>query len=71
MIHDKHKPEFVSADSLIETFGDQAYHKGLRMHFEALRADDIEASRALAQANIELMKRGFHKKPRIVDEPKP
>lgn len=58
-----------TADALIETFGDQAYHKGLDMAVEALRSGDKLSCRELCQANIELMKRGYHKKP--PEPPKP
>jgi len=51
----------LSADELIAVFGDQAYHQGVRMTVEALHAGDKEACRMLAQANIELLKRGYHK----------
>lgn len=54
-----------SADDLIQTFGDQAYHKGVRMALEALCHGDPVACRALSQANIELIKRGYHKHPRL------
>jgi hypothetical protein len=57
-----------TADSLIEAFGDQAYHKGLRMACEALQADDRGACRSLCQANLELMHRGYHKKPKENDD---
>lgn len=50
-----------SADDLIAVFGDQAYHKGVRMVVEALQIGDKEACHALAQANIELIRRGYHK----------
>lgn len=53
---------WVTADSLIEAFGDDAYQKGLRMAVEALQAGDKDASRAISQANIELIRRGYHKK---------
>lgn len=60
---DENKPQWVTADSLIEAFGDQAYHRGLRMAVEALQAGDREACRTLAAVNLELMRRGFHKNP--------
>jgi len=50
-----------SADDLIQTFGEQAYHKGLKMAVEALRNGDRESSNRLARANLELIKRGYHK----------
>jgi hypothetical protein len=50
-----------TAESLIEAFADQAYHKGVRMAVEALRSGDRAACRALAAANIELINRGYHK----------
>lgn len=53
-----------TAQGLIDAFGDQAYHKGCAMTIEALRAADQASSRALAKANIELIKMGYHKKPR-------
>ncbi|MGH9665768.1 MAG: hypothetical protein ACRD9L_15185 [Bryobacteraceae bacterium] len=52
-----------TADSLIQAFGDQAYHKALKMTIEALQADDIESCKALAKATRELLIRGYHKKP--------
>ncbi|MGH9665555.1 MAG: hypothetical protein ACRD9L_14110 [Bryobacteraceae bacterium] len=54
-----------TADSLIQAFGDQAYHKGLRMTVEALQSDDMESCQALAKATRELMMRGYHKKPEV------
>ncbi len=36
---------------------------GVKTAVEALRANDKEASRQLSQANIELLKLGYHKKP--------
>lgn len=53
---------WVTADSLIEAFGDEAYQKGLTMAVESLQAGDKDASRAISQANIELIKRGYHKR---------
>jgi hypothetical protein len=55
--------DVFTADSLIEAFGDQAYHKGLRMVVEALMAGERESCRALSVATRELMMRGYHKYP--------
>jgi hypothetical protein len=52
-----------TADSLIEAFGDQAYHKGVKMAVEALRSGDQASCRELAKANIKLLQRGYHKNP--------
>jgi hypothetical protein len=57
------KTEIFSAEDLVQVFGDQAYHKGVRMAIEALRSGDMESSRKLAAANLELMRRGYHKHP--------
>lgn len=57
-----------TADSLVEVFGNQAYHKGLQMAIEALQAGDKQACRELSAANIELMKRGYHKFAREEEE---
>lgn len=55
--------EVFTADSLIEVFGDQAYHKALRMVAEALQSEDRESCRQLSTAARELMRRGYHRKP--------
>lgn len=62
------KPAVFTADSLIEAFGDQAYHKGVRMVVECLHVGDHESCRQLSQANIELLKRGYHKHPEKTQE---
>ena len=61
-MNDEH-PIAFTAESLIEVFGDQAYHKGIRMAVEALQSGDRLTARELATANIELIKRGYHKFP--------
>jgi hypothetical protein len=58
----------VTAESLIEKHGDQAYHKGLRMAVDALQEDDPEYSRSLARACIQLIKLGYQNKPRQVSD---
>lgn len=57
-------------ESLIEVFGDQAYHKGCRMAVEALRAGDREACRQISAAVLVLVARGYHKKPEVKTEDK-
>jgi hypothetical protein len=56
-------PAFT-ADALIQAFGDGAYHRGVEMVIVALQQGDADACRQLRDANIELMRRGYHKKPR-------
>lgn len=53
-----------TADGLIAAFGDQAYHKGVWMAVECLQTGDLESCWTITSANIELLKRGYHKKPK-------
>ncbi len=59
---------WVTADSLIESFGDQAYHKGTGMFVEmvALTPDDFDAIAVVRKACVDLMVRGYHKKEKSV-----
>ena len=58
-------PAWVTPESLIESFGDQAYHKAMRMFVEMISftPDDFENINVLRDACYELMQRGYHKKP--------
>ncbi len=58
-----------TADSLIEAFGDQAYHKGLRMVVESLQAGDRESCAAISTACRELMARRYHKNEKREEAP--
>lgn len=51
------------ADDLIRQYGDQAYHRGVRLVVAAVHVGDRAFSREISQANIELLQRGYHKKP--------
>jgi hypothetical protein len=56
--------DHISADYLIQQYGDQAYHEGCKLAVVALQLGDRTMTRALAKANIELLQRGYHKKPK-------
>lgn len=49
-----------TADTLIGTFGDQAFFQGMRLGTDALRIGDRPAARDLRDAMIELIARGYH-----------
>lgn len=60
---------WVTADSLIKSFGDQAYHKGCGMVIEALSVATLTGEKSgidpLRKACLELMNRGYHKKEKV------
>ena len=55
------KPVFT-VESMIQTFGDQAYHKGCAIAVEALRIGDRATCVQMAKVNFELMRLGYHRK---------
>lgn len=64
---DEKLPVWITADQLIQQFGDQAYFKGVRMAVEILKhcepgPDTVKASRDVTAACLELIRRGYHKR---------
>lgn len=62
------KEEPVTADSLIERYGDQAYHEGLDIVVRALNSGDETLLCRVASAEFELIRRGYDKILRKVEE---
>jgi hypothetical protein len=54
--------ERLTADGLIEEYGDEAYHFGCLMALNCLRDGNKHAWKLLADANVELISRGYHDK---------
>jgi hypothetical protein len=59
--------EPVTADSLIERYGNQAYHEGLDIVVRALNRGDEAFSCRVASAEFELIRRAYDKIPRKMD----
>jgi hypothetical protein len=53
-----------SEEDLIETYGDQAYHRGLELVVGLLRAGDAESCRRCSTSVRALMLKGYHKHPK-------
>jgi hypothetical protein len=60
--------EPLTADSLIERYGDQAYHEGVDIVVRALNSGDEALSCRVASAEFELIRRGYDKIPRKAEE---
>jgi histidinol phosphatase-like enzyme len=54
----------MNADEMIEKFGDQAYHKAVEFAVIGQRLGDMEGAQLAAEAAKELLRRGYHEKPR-------
>lgn len=54
-----------SADGLLEAYGDQAYHAGIRLMLMAAREspDDTATIRKIREGCARLMAMGYHEKP--------
>lgn len=56
-----------SLESLIEVYGDQAYHKSVALLSECVRSGDGESARILSHACIVLMQCGYDNVPEKKD----